>query len=119
MPSARRRAALPRPEVVFLFLPLRPRDTGDMPPMLEPAHHGHRALAPTHGDRPHRHTDQNRTFPRATKIRALHRLAGHANSPSDTERIPTERGTQRQARYPIMLMSGSVSAQERVDRMRW
>jgi hypothetical protein len=45
MPSARRRTALPRPEVVFLFLPLRPRDTGDMHPMLGPAHHGPRALA--------------------------------------------------------------------------
>lgn len=42
---------------------------------------------------------------RATEICAACRLVGHASYPSDTERIPAGRDTQRQARCPIMPMN--------------
>ncbi len=106
MPSARRRAALPRPEVILFFLPLRPRDTGDMRPMVGPGRRGHRALALSAVTAVADTWIEIGLF-RAAGICAVRRLVGRVSCPSDTERVPAGRGTQRQTRCPIMP-SGEV-----------
>jgi hypothetical protein len=98
MPEVRRRAAPRGPEVFFLFLLLRPRDTGDIRTMVGPAV---TAVADT--------WIEIGLF-RATEICAVRRLVGHASCPSDTERVPAGRGTQGQARCPIMPSDGVLPA---------
>src|SRR5947209_3440458 len=63
MPKVRRRAAPRRPEVILLFLILRPRDTGDMRADGRAERRGHRALALSAMIAVADTRDRTRTFP--------------------------------------------------------